>query len=1516
MKALKLILRIILYGTGGIIVLLLVLGALTQTQFFRDRLRAFALAELDSLLVADVSMGEIQGNLVTGFVVDGFAITLDGDTLLGAAQVGLRYNLSDIPGKTISFHNIVLERPTIRLLRSRSGVWNIERMVTPTPPDSTTSHFDWAVHLRRLEIRDGTVMVVDSMSMDEAVDLDRPRESLYYDDLVLSGFSLGLSFSMDREVYDVSITRLEFSVDNSPVHVRQMSGDVHVTPNDFRVSEFRILTDSSHVMLGAAMDHVDLFDGISLEALQACPTSVELSVNPINFGELARVLPPIQILSGNLTGRIRAHGPFGALPVDELDLRFGESRILMNGTLFNLHDPRNLRMDVHMRESRIAPEDPLALMPSFDLPDFSSLGPVELDVHYRGTPLEFTTKAVLKTQGGNLRTDDFALQIGGPRTLRYHGIVTIEGLNIARVLDQEGWATDLNGRITVDGSGTNLAKVHGTLHAQVDSSTFRGLAVRNADVQIRAWDRKVNAVLDMGLSTGEYHLTAGLDETAEPEPTFTVEGNAIGVNLAELSGQEQRSSDLNLDVRIAGSGLTLETLGGDFLVSLNNSRYGTYIIEDGDFHLTLDQRDTLHKQVTLTSPVINASIEGGFDISHLGRLIEFQVQNAGLTINENFARFDTLFQVQVDTVALTRLRKVLEKEDRRVTCTFGVQVKDLHLVSLLVGGRMFNGAATLDGSLQGGIRRLTASTHLAVQEFYYGDVVSGVLIEGGDVSIGAVDLTPDQFSPKADLHVHAAARMLNVSSTELDSMEVDVRIKDQRARYLIGGTMNRDAHLMLQGTARLREDSITCVLDQVIASYRTMTWEADPGARVVFHRQGVAVDDFVLRRNAAQIAVAGSVGPAGALAATVRGTDVSLNDVASVLENTEQTSEEPAFEGTLGAGITIAGTLEQPAMNAVFSADDIVLRQIPFGRVHGTVGFARGVLDLQVAADVTNGRVADGPELTADGSIPLFRDSASPEDHAREFQFTIRSAGTPITILDPLLPNFNDLAGMLECDLSISGTAEHPRYAGQLQLSDCQFLFEPNNMYYRVEGTFRGAGDRIMVAEATVRNDPSDERGERTGLVRLGGDFALRNFTPGDFNVSATGQLHVVKEATRKSSLSIYGDLFVEIGPGELRFTGNIDRSLLRGALIIRNSNLIFPPTDQVVVEESALSVPIIVYDDTSKYGEKAVLSAADRYFGTVQTGAGSHTTENLQGAVSFLEGLRYDLDIETTGGTTGIRMIFNPISSEELVATIDGRFSITEDGRRWLGDLTVSRAYYNFYRRFDASGRIQFTGDFMNPELDITATYRGTRAVHDTATSQKDESIVVTVDITGPRSTATLAMSMTIDGVDYYAYNGLKSNDVQSDALGFIIYGSFPLTVAEKGEVTAELGDTFRRSILTGASSLLTGTLSEFLRSQTGFISSVELNFNTQAGDKESADIRLSGQAWSGYWRYGGQILDDPLGNANFSVLYSFGSIFNKPSLRNFMMELESKVERGTFGQPNDLRRTNSARLFYRFSF
>ncbi len=80
--------------------------------------------------------------------------------------------------------------------------------------------------------------------------------------------------------------------------------------------------------------------------------------------------------------------------------------------------------------------------------------------------------------------------------------------------------------------------------------------------------------------------------------------------------------------------------------------------------------------------------------------------------------------------------------------------------------------------------------------------------------------------------------------------------------------------------------------------------------------------------------------------------------------------------------------------------------------------------------------------------------------------------------------------------------------------------------------------------------------------------------------------------------------------------------------------------------------------------------------------------------------------------------------------------------------------------------------------------------------------------------------------------------------------------------------------------------------------------------------DIRIGGSALGGLWRYGGKILTDPFSNANVSLLYSLGDVFERPALRNFMFELERTVETSTIGDATDRKQTNSARVFYRFSF
>jgi hypothetical protein len=443
----------------------------------------------------------------------------------------------------------------------------------------------------------------------------------------------------------------------------------------------------------------------------------------------------------------------------------------------------------------------------------------------------------------------------------------------------------------------------------------------------------------------------------------------------------------------------------------------------------------------------------------------------------------------------------------------------------------------------------------------------------------------------------------------------------------------------------------------------------------------------------------------------------------------------------------------------------------------------------------------------------------------------------------------------------------------------------------------------------TLRNVDEDTRAHKRGTVEITGDLALRNFRPGEFNLNLAGDLLVVKEATRRSSLEVSGELFAEIGMGGLKFTGEIEHSLLKGDLVVRNSTLVLPPSQAQVGDQSATSVPVLYVDDTTSVVPKK-RKASEQYF----TGKNGAPHYDLRGeetpSVSFIDGMKYDLMIETSGNSTTIELIFNSVTSEKLVATINGRFSIRGDKSHWVGDLTISQAYYNFLKRFDAEGKIRYTGDFLNPELDITASYQSRRTVQD-STGRLDEKVVVTFKISGTKKEPRIDMSMKIDDIDYANYRGLKSNDVQSDAIQFIVYGTFPLTVTQRNEANPDVQKQLGVSALTGAASMLTGALSEFLRTQTGFINSVDVRY----GGTRGAEIRLSGSALNGFWRFGGRFVEEPLSNADFSLLYSFEAIFGQPSLRNLMFEFERRVESSSL-QLNDLKRVNSARLFYRFSF
>lgn len=1516
----KKLLKILGYSLFGFVLFLILLAGVTQTQIFRNTLRSFALSRFESLLNAEVQLGTITGNLISGFSIDHLSVKVGGDFLIDAERLDLRYDLFEIPGNTISIDNLALVKPRIALLRGRDSIWNFTRMIKHSGADTSAPEpFSWTIRIRHLKIEDATFALVDSASLERPDHGASDPYYVEYHNVALAHLSLETSLTVEKNEKRAVISSFRFDSENPDFSLRELSGDFTVASTGARVKRMILKTRRSNLQLDAEMKDIDLLEGVDLEQLRKKPVTLSLHAHDIDLNELKRFIPQIGFLGSSVSLDLTVGGEFGELDIKALDLKTGASEYHIAGGIYNLHTPSKLYLDTRFERCVAYSPDAQAILPTIALPDLRYLGHSKLNLTFVGTPLDFKTEFSLQSDAGTVQ-GDAALKIGGLSTLQYRSDVRYHALDVSGILDSRQLKSSFNGKLHIDGKGTSLKNLLASMEVSIDSSEFAGRHIGRTQLHIEGVDRKLTAT---GSITGRglrAELNAALDEHDEDSPSFSLGGTVSSLDLAELLRDPSATSDLNFAVTASGTGLTWGSLNGEALLSLLPSRYREYTIDSSDIRLRVDQHDPANKRLELTSRIADFTLSGAFNTEYMKDLIAYEVLSLRKAVGEQFISLDSTLVSDIDLAELAGLEQKLSAPHENLDARFTLQIKNVEPISVATGNRTFNGVGVLTGTMQGNFHDLSLSARLTADDFFYGNADSGILVQNGMATLDVSSLKPHMPLKDIGIRLLVDAEKMHINRNEFDSLRVTFKYEQEYSSYTSTARYNHDTHVVIKGFSSISGEYLVFTLNDFQIAYKDFAWQAEGGASIGFGSHGIRISNLTMKRDSQTVTLSGSLVTGTSISGSLAARNINLEDLRYVLAKEELDENRQAFKGTATFDLTAAGNLRNPDYIASLTAQDVSFRGVPLGFVNGTFRYGDQLLStsIDISHLMESGATAQ-PDLVVRGTLPLDLALAHPEEsHAeRPMNLHVQSRGIQIGILDPILPTFNELNGTMKCDVTVGGSTKQPEYSGELSLDSCSFLFVPNFISYTFDGQFEFRGDRIHVIDATVRSNPLDDQFKRVGHLRLAGDFALRDLKPSDFNLTATGGLLVVRETTRQSSLSVYGNLFVETGQNGLHYTGEIHQSDLTGYVLVKNSTLIFPPTQQVSNEQLSNTVPVRIVDDTTRAtSSKATNSITTRYFGSESEGGqpGS-ASENLP-SKSFVDGIRYNLDIECAGGNTEIKMIFNSATGEELDANINGKFSMTEDGKRWVGTLTVDRAYYRFIKQFDATGSIKYSGDFLNPELDITATYEGIRTSTDSTSSNRPEKVVVSMNITGTRLAPKLQWAMTIDDVDYDSYRGPKSSDVQTDAIAFILAGTFPLSRSQANDVAADLGPTARSSLVTGASSLFTGAVADFLKTRTTIINYFELRYGTERSFGDAVDIRIGGSALGGLWRYGGKILSDPFSNANVSLLYSLGDIFERPALRNFMFELERTVETSTIGDATDRKQINSARVFYRFSF
>ncbi len=1503
--------KIVLYIGASVIVLLAAAALFSQTRAFKNTLRSTLYTLLDDNLNANVYLGEIRGNLVTGFSIDTVIMYVDNHPFVESGKISVRYDPLALWSKRIALGGVSLDKPSITLIHYADGSWNVDHLAKKkSAPDTLPS--PWIVSVKNLKINDARIRMIDStVNGNRGLPDSVARRTVDFSNLDVQHMTVELKGVVSERDQDVVINKISFESPENGLKLEQLAAHIQHSPAGSEVNDLVIITPQSHVEVSASMRSVDVFAIPDLAALRTAPVYVKVHSSTVAAEDLQRFLPSLNFLRGSVYLNALIEGEFGNLLIRELEATTRHSTITVSGTLSNLHRPADLTMNIESKESAIQPMDVPDLLPFFHIPAFPDLGEVNFGFHYIGKPLDFQATVKAKTTAGILSADA-SMNLTGA-VMKYEATANGHTVNLARFFSGASLESQINFSASIHGEGTSIEDLNSAASVHIDSSLIHAIKVQHAAATVSASKKIIQTEASLSSTHGSASLSGTMDFHAANGARYTFTGGMTHLDFSPFLKEEQFSSDCSLTFGIKGENLSLEETNGDAWLQFQQSRFGSHLFEGGRATVKIRQ-DSLHeKSIELHSPVADASINGMFSYKGIADIINAQLRGFSKTLLVQRAMFDSTAaaHLSADTVRQNSRMALHNAVEPAQRVRYSIQVKNIEPVAFLFGVNGFNVIGSVEGSLDGTADTLFTEGTVSIRSGRYPLSSEFVLVENGTASFRLENLCPDSllsFQNGPRVNVKVSAENIFLGETQLKKASVDYVFHNRLGQFSIAGSLDTTFEVGVDGRVAVTPSAYRFRFDHCSLRYRGYELDNTAPMTASMTPDGIRLDSVIFIHQDEQVNLGGELGFNGTISGFMNLQNFSLNDMYYFAGSRDFTSSALAFGGNVNGDCSIAGTTHEPIIRSHMVADDVTYRDAYFGKIDAGVFYREKRADVQVALyrEQQNGSQS---QLLFTGIMPVDLSFAA-VDHrfdmpGLDLRFTANDF--QMSILNPFIPDVEDLSGKLTGTVLCGGTLAAPVFNGSAELHDGTFRMMLNNIVYKVGGTVQFHDSTVAFSQLTVANTDDDWR---SGKVVLDGSVMLHGFVPSVYHLIAKGELMVLQKASRAVTQSVYGDLIAATGDDGIRFEGTYAHSNVTGTMYVKQAQLVFPPTRQTLSSTSSRFVRVTVVDDTSKPHVDTLLQQS------LQTFIRQKNIERHAAQTSFLDGLGYDLTIQTQG-VVQITMIFNAATNEELFADLNGKLNLSKEGSdvRLTGTINVSdRSNYKFYKQFDASGSLTFTGQPDNPKLDINAKYNGTHLVNDTTT----EKVVVSLAISGTRYEPKVKIGLST--IDNNNIETERTGDVEADAIAFLLTSSAgtpgkfrdDLTSNDKQGIANNLGvgGAIGYSVVSGfANTMLSGVLMDFMRSNNiSFVSSAEVR---SVG--ASTDLRLSGEIADAYWSFGGRVFND-INNANVSVQLPLSSVVGDQKLRNLMLEVDRKVESIETSDPR--RPTSGIRLYYRIVF
>lgn len=425
-------------------------------------------------------------------------------------------------------------------------------------------------------------------------------------------------------------------------------------------------------------------------------------------------------------------------------------------------------------------------------------------------------------------------------------------------------------------------------------------------------------------------------------------------------------------------------------------------------------------------------------------------------------------------------------------------------------------------------------------------------------------------------------------------------------------------------------------------------------------------------------------------------------------------------------------------------------------------GYREGDLDIKAKYDIDPATASThvSADLLMDGArVALATGVLNDSTQTSPLNLNLTLDRFPLRKVSPFIPGkMMRLQGYAVGNLTVTGTTDAPVINGSIA-GDSAHVTMP-----RYGASLALSSDRIPINNNVINFNGYRLIGLNDNAVAVNGTVDLRSMSNPQINLRATGKNVQVIGSEQKDYSEVFGKGFVDVDATVRTEKNNMN--VRADVALLPGSNITYVMKDEVnTMATSTVDEDMVTFinpRDSLNNSTTVLMTAAESYATSIITNIDVQQGSKLNVFLS-----EDGKDRATVDGSGRLKYTIDFAGKDNL----SGTYTIESGNFRYTPPLIAQK---NF--EITGGSTITWTGDMLNPQLNITATERNKTSVTGSDSGSRPVEFLITARVGGTLSNIDLNFDMSTES-DMAVQNELQSmSDVQRNqaALNMLLYNTY----------------------------------------------------------------------------------------------------------------------------------------------